>query len=409
MAAPARHARAPERAGGGRDQAEAVVDVADGHVVGPAVVRALEDDAVVALVEEVRLLRGLHGLQGQALHARSGQRLHVGRQLGVPFGAYVERERAFEGDLAALHGGDAHRPLVGDVRGQFRLVVPGVRLGARPAAGHVLQEGVAGVVGESEQDQGAGAQCRGVRDRHRPGALAGRGDGGERTPLVAPVAGPALEGPRLRPDRGDEGVPTGRRRKPDEAAGPGPGRLVAAVAGAVGADQFGEVAGGVQLGAGAAGAAEDHVRVADADDVVDAERAGRDGDRATAGPSGGGDGTVDRGGGVGRSVGHGAEVPYVGHDSGAGEASRSASVAGPAYVGDLGVGVRGAVELSPYGRDLGCRVGCSSGGVGFRGGRVCDARCRRAECHGRGSAEQGPSGEMRVAHVRTPSMRLSWM
>lgn len=48
--------------------------------------------------------------------------------------------------------------------------------------------------------------------------------------------------------------------------------------------------------------------MADADDVVDAVRAGRDEDGAAAAGAGGGQGAVDRGGGVGGVVGLGAVV-----------------------------------------------------------------------------------------------------
>ncbi len=333
----------------------------------------------------MRLLRGLHGLQGEPFDTRPGQLLHMGGELGVPLGAEVEGQRAFEGHLAAVDVGDADGPFVGDVGQELRLVVPVVRLGAGAAARHVLQEGVAGVVGEPEQHQPARPQLGGVRHGHRPRALPGRFDGRQLPPFVTLVAGPALEGPGLRPDRGDQGVPTRRRGKPDEAAGPGPGRLVAAVAGAVDADQFGQVPRRVELRTAAAGAAQDDPGVADADHVVDAEGAGRDEHRATAGPAGSSDGTVDRGGGVGHAVPDGAVAADVEDEGAPGVASGARS----ADVRDLRVGVGGAGELPPEEGDLG------------GGGRSCRAG-RRAQRHGCRGAEQGSSGEAGIAHVRTP-------
>ena len=106
---------------------------------------------------------------------------------------------------------------------------------------------------------------------------------GEGPPLVALVAGPALERPCLGADRGAGCGSSGARREPDQAAGPGPGRLVAAVAGAVDADQLGEAARRVERRTAAAGAAQDDVLVSDADHVVDAEGAGRQEDGAAAG------------------------------------------------------------------------------------------------------------------------------
>ncbi|GGW14449.1 hypothetical protein GCM10010264_58570 [Streptomyces globisporus] len=92
--------------------------------------------------------------------------------------------------------------------------------------------------------------------------------------------------------------------------------------------------------------------MADADDVVDAVRPGRDGHRATAALSGGGDGTVDRGRGVGRAVGAGSVVAYDVDDEAAPATAREAgsrAVAGAADEGDLGVGEGGGGELPPQG------------------------------------------------------------
>lgn len=152
VGAAALDAGAAQGACGGGDEAEAVVDMADGDVIGPAVVRALEGDAVVALVEEVLGLRGLGRLQRQALDTGAGERSDEGDDAGVPFGAYVERQGALEGDPVRLDRRDAYGPFVGDVAGQLGLVVPDIRLGARAAARHVFQESVARVVGEAEQD-----------------------------------------------------------------------------------------------------------------------------------------------------------------------------------------------------------------------------------------------------------------
>ncbi len=368
--APARHPGAPQRAGGGGDEPEAVVHMPYDHVLGPAVVRALEREPVVAEVKQMLGLRGLDGLQGQALDARAGERSGQGGQARIPCGPHVQRERALEGHPAALDRGDTDRPLIGHVRGELGLVVPGVRLGSRAAARHVLQKRVVRVVREAQQDQPAAREPRGVGDRDRPVAARGGLDGRQGLPFIPLVAGPALEGPGLGLDRGDQGVPTLLRSKPDEAAGPGPAGLRAAVAAAVLADQLGQVLGGDELRTAAARAAQHDAAVADPDDAVDAVRAGRDDHRAAAGLSGSGEGSVDRGRGVRGAVVLRAVREDVGAHPRPWTRAAAPRVAGTADVGDLRVVVGIADELPP-------QLGHFGAGRG-RGRRPADDhRCRR--------------------------------
>ncbi|GGW14448.1 hypothetical protein GCM10010264_58560 [Streptomyces globisporus] len=65
----------------------------------------------------------------------------------------------------------------------------------------MLEQRVAGVVGEAEEDELSGPQIPGVGDGDCTVAPAGGGRDGEGAPCVAAVAGPAFEGPFPGADR----------------------------------------------------------------------------------------------------------------------------------------------------------------------------------------------------------------
>src|SRR5437764_7088618 len=227
-----------------RNEQDSVVTVHNGHVVGPAVPSALENQSVVSLVLQVFRSRRLDHLDREILDAGFEYGRAERGQPWFPDQAGVERQGLGEPDPVAGPPGEPYRPLERPVRQELVLVGPVVGGRPGPIARHVPEQPESGIVADLQHYATSRAETAWIvhSERERAAARLGR-DRAQRLRRSAFVAEPAFQPPVVRLDRGHQAGPSVAMAHPDEAAGPAPRRVVAAEAAAVDPDDLLERAG----------------------------------------------------------------------------------------------------------------------------------------------------------------------